>query len=46
MIKLRIELVVHVARFGEMRLHKILIEKPDEKRPLGRPRLGWKIILK
>jgi hypothetical protein len=32
----------HVARIGEMRnIYKILIEKPEGKRPLGRPRRRW-----
>jgi hypothetical protein len=30
----------HVARMGEKRnAYKILVGKPEEKRPLGRPRL-------
>jgi hypothetical protein len=29
----------HVAR--EVRLYGVLVEKPDEKGPLGRPRLRW-----
>jgi hypothetical protein len=33
----------HVTRMGEMR--KILVEKPEGKRPLGRPRRRWRIIL-
>jgi hypothetical protein len=29
----------HVARMGEERgVHRMLVEKPEEKRPLGRPR--------
>jgi hypothetical protein len=32
----------HIARIGEMRdARKILIGKPKEKIPLGRPRLRW-----
>jgi hypothetical protein len=32
----------HVARMGEERkLHKVLVGKPEGKRPLGRPRRRW-----
>jgi hypothetical protein len=32
----------HVARMGEKRnAYRILVGKPKEKRPLGRPRLRW-----
>jgi hypothetical protein len=32
----------HVARMGEERkVHKVLVEKPEGKRPLGRPRRTW-----
>jgi hypothetical protein len=32
----------HVARMGEERkVYKILVEKPEGKRPLGRPRRRW-----
>jgi hypothetical protein len=32
----------HVARFGEKRnVHRLLVEKPEGKRPLGRPRHRW-----
>jgi hypothetical protein len=32
----------HVARSGEERkLYKVLVGKPDGKRPLGRPRRRW-----
>ena len=32
----------HVARMEEGRgVHKVLVGKPEEKRPLGRPRCGW-----
>ena len=32
----------HVARMGEGRgVHRILVGKPEGKRPLGRPRLRW-----
>jgi hypothetical protein len=34
--------VGHVARTGEERkLYKVLVEKPEGKRPLGRPRRRW-----
>jgi len=37
----------HVARMGERRiLYSVLVGEPEEKRPLGRPRLRWKIILR
>jgi hypothetical protein len=32
----------HVARMGEDRkVYKVLVGKPEEKRPLGRPRSRW-----
>jgi hypothetical protein len=32
----------HVARLGEERgLHRVLVGKPEGKRPLGRPRYRW-----
>jgi hypothetical protein len=32
----------HVARMGEKRnRHRILVGKPERKRPLGRPRRRW-----
>jgi hypothetical protein len=32
----------HVARKGEYRkMYKVLVGKPEGKRPLGRPRLRW-----
>jgi hypothetical protein len=32
----------HVARMGETRnAYRILVRKPKEKRPLGRPRRRW-----
>jgi hypothetical protein len=37
----------HVAGMGEIRNeYKSLVGKPDGKRPLGKPRSRWKIILK
>jgi len=32
----------HVARMGEKRgVYRVLVRKPEGKRPLGRPRRGW-----
>jgi hypothetical protein len=32
----------HVARIEEKRnVYRLLVEKPERKRPLGRPRLRW-----
>jgi hypothetical protein len=32
----------HVARMGEGKgVHRVLVEKPEGKRPLGRPRRRW-----
>ena len=37
----------HVARIEEGRvLHKVLVGKPDGKRPLGRPRRRWEDNIK
>jgi hypothetical protein len=39
----RIRLAGHVARIGEERkVCKVLVGKPEGKRPLGRPRRRWK----
>jgi hypothetical protein len=48
MIKFRrIRWVGYVARMGEMRnSYKILVGKPEEKIPLGRPRHGWEDNIK
>jgi hypothetical protein len=36
----------HVARMGETRnAYRILVGKPEGKRPLGRPRPMWRTIL-
>jgi hypothetical protein len=38
----RMRWAVRVARMGdERKLYKVLVEKSEEKRPLGRPRRGW-----
>ena len=35
----------HVARMGEDRgVHRVLVGKPEGKRPLGRPRCRWEDI--
>ena len=37
----------HVARMGQGRgVHRVLVEKPEGKRPLGRPRLRWEDNIK
>jgi len=37
----------HVARRGEMRgIYRILVTKPEGKRPLGRPRGSWEDNIK
>jgi hypothetical protein len=37
----------HVARIGERRgVYRALVEKPEGKRPLGRQRRRWGIILR
>jgi hypothetical protein len=37
----------HVARMGEERgVHRVLVGKPEGKRPLGRPRRGWEDTIK
>jgi hypothetical protein len=37
---------VHVARIAKKNVYRFLVEKPEEKKPLGRPRRGWEEILK
>jgi hypothetical protein len=43
MIKsMRMRLAGHVARIGEKRnAYRLLVERPEEKRPLGTPRRRW-----
>jgi hypothetical protein len=37
----------HVARMGEeRRVHRVLVGKPERKRPLGRPRRRWEYNIK
>jgi len=34
---------VHVARIGERRsVYRVMVGKPERKRPFGRPRYRWK----
>ena len=43
----RIRWAGHVARMGEGRgVHRVLMGKPEEKRPLGRPRRRWEDNIK
>jgi len=38
----RMRLVVHVAHMGERKvIYKVVVGKPEGKRPLGRPRRRW-----
>jgi len=43
----RMRLTGHVARMGEGRdVHRVLVGKPEGKRPLGRPRRRWEDNIK
>src|SRR5215510_13087939 len=43
----RMRWAVHVARMGEERgVHRVLVGKPEGKRPLGRPRRRWEDNIK
>ena len=43
----RMRWAVHVARMGEGRgVHRVLVGKPEGKRPLGRPRRRWEDNIK
>jgi hypothetical protein len=43
----RIRWAGHVARMGEGRgVHRVLVGKPEGKRPLGRPRRRWEDNIK
>jgi hypothetical protein len=43
----RMRWVGHVARVGEDRVvHRVLVRKPEGKRPLGRPRRRWEDNIK
>jgi hypothetical protein len=37
----RMKRVGHVMRMGDENAYKILVGKPEGKRPLGRPRCRW-----
>jgi len=46
-VKSRMRWAGHVARMGEGRgVHRVLVGKPEGKRPLGRPRLRWEDNIK
>ena len=46
-VKSRMRWAGYVARMGEGRdVHRVLVGKPEGKRPLGRPRLDGRIILR
>ena len=46
-IKLRMGWVGHVARMGEGRVvYRVLVGKPEERRPIGRPRRRWEDNIK
>ena len=39
--------MMHVARMGQRRgVYRVLVGKPEGKRPLGRPRLRWEDNIK
>ena len=43
----RVRWAAHVARMGERRdVYRVLVGKPDGKRPLGRPRCRWEDNIK
>jgi len=43
----RMRWVGHVARMGERRgVHRVLVGKPEGKRPLGRPKRRWEDNIK
>ena len=43
----RMRLAWHVARMGERRgVYRVLVENPEGKRPLGRPRRRWEDNIK
>ena len=46
-VKSRMRWAGHVARMGEERgVHRVLVGKPEGKRPLGRPRRRWEDNIK
>jgi hypothetical protein len=40
-MKLRMRLAGHVAQMGKRNAFRLLVGKPEGKRPLGRPRHRW-----
>ena len=43
----RMRRAVYVARMGERRdVYRVVVEKPEGKRPLGRPRRRWEDNIK
>jgi hypothetical protein len=43
----RLRWVGHVARMGERRgVYRVLVGRPETKRPLGRPRRRWEVNIK
>jgi hypothetical protein len=36
----------HIARMGERSAHRVLVEKPKGRRPIGRPRHRWEDNIK
>jgi len=47
LVKSRMRWVGYVARMGEGRgVHRVLVWKPEGKRPLGRPRCRWEDNIK
>jgi hypothetical protein len=43
----RMRWAVHMARMGEGRnVYRVLVGKPEGKRPLGRPRRRWEDVIK
>jgi hypothetical protein len=43
----KVRLAGHVARMGERRsAHRVLVGKPEEKKPLGKPRIKLEVIIK
>jgi len=46
-IKSRMRWAGHVVRMGERRgAYRVLVGKPEDRRPLGRPRRKWEDIIK
>jgi hypothetical protein len=44
---MRLRWAGHVARMGEVRgVYKVLVGRPENKRPLGRPRRTWEDNIK